>query len=210
MGRVEHLKISCGRPLLVVMAKEPRMGRVKTRLGRDVGAVQATAFYRFTMGNVLRRLRCDPRFETVLAVAPDAAVGSPQWPAHIPRVGQGPGDLGARMGRIMDWDVRGPIIIVGTDIPGLRAGHIADAFRLLGRYDAVFGSAGDGGYWLVGLRRTPRVLNIFEGVRWSGPHALGDTIANLKGRSVGFAATLTDVDDGVDFGALGAAGARVV
>ena len=78
MGRVGHLKISCGRPLLVVMAKEPRMGVVKTRLGRDIGAVQATAFYRITMGNVLRRLSCDPRFETVLAVAPDAAVASPQ------------------------------------------------------------------------------------------------------------------------------------
>ena len=101
----------------------------------------------------------------------------------------------------MDWDVRGPIIIVGTDIPGIRAGHIADAFRLLRRHDAVFGPAGDGGYWLVGLRRCPNVLDIFRGVRWSGPHALGDTVANLDGRSVGYAATLRDVDDGVDYDA---------
>ena len=187
------------RPLLVVMAKEPRAGAVKTRLARDIGVVRATCFYRTTMGNVLGRLSCDPRFETVLAVSPDVAVFGRVWPGHIAKIGQGGGDLGQRMQRIMNWNVRGPIIIVGTDIPGIRAQHIADAFQILGRHDAVFGPAGDGGYWLVGLRRRPKVLDIFKGVRWSTQFALEDTVANLEGMSVGFAASLRDVDDGADY-----------
>lgn len=88
----------------------------------------------------------------------------------------------------------GPAIIVGGDIPAIRVAHVAHAFRLLGKSDAVFGRAPDGGYWLVGLRRSPRVLAPFAGVRWSGPHALADTLRNLEGRHIAFAATLSDVD----------------
>ena len=74
--------------------------------------------------------------------------------------------------------------------------HIAKAFRLLGRHDLVFGPAEDGGFWLVGARRSPRLPPLFGTVRWSGPHALADALANLPRRvSVGFAARLDDVDD---------------
>jgi glycosyltransferase A (GT-A) superfamily protein (DUF2064 family) len=90
------------------------------------------------------------------------------------------------------------VLIVGTDVPGITPSHIARAFRLLGRHDAVFGPAADGGYWLVGLRRRPRIMRIFANVRWSGPHALADTLANLDGRAVAFVATLSDVDDAKD------------
>jgi glycosyltransferase A (GT-A) superfamily protein (DUF2064 family) len=100
------------------------------------------------------------------------------------------------MQRIFDRLPPGPALIVGTDVPGITPSHIAHAFHLLGRHDAVFGPAADGGYWLVGLKRRPRVLRIFAGVRWSSPHALADTLANLRGRwSVAFIATLNDVDD---------------
>ncbi len=92
----------------------------------------------------------------------------------------------------------GPVIIVGCDIPDITAAHIAKAFRALGRHDAVFGPATDGGYWLVGLRRRPCFTDPFGKVRWSTPHALGDTLANLAGRSVATIETLSDVDDGAD------------
>jgi ribosomal protein L22 len=73
------------------------------------------------------------------------------------------------------------------------------AFALLGRYDAVFGPARDGGYWLVGLKRRPRVLRPFAGVRWSSAHTLADTLANLGGRRTALVATLSDVDDARGF-----------
>ena len=93
----------------------------------------------------------------------------------------------------------GPAIIVGSDIPAIRPTQIADAFRQLGRADAVFGPATDGGYWLVGLKRSPKRLTPFARVPWSTEHALDATCANLKGRSVAFAATLGDVDTVEDY-----------
>ncbi len=189
-----NAKRSNGR-FLVVMAKEPVAGRVKTRLARDIGTVAATRFARVNTERLLRRVAGDPRWRTMLSVAPDEAVGSRFWPAEIPRLEQGSGDLGIRMQRIFDHLPPGPVVIVGTDIPGIRRRHIVRAFDLLGAKDVVFGPASDGGYWLVGCRRFPRVLSPFEGVRWSSPHALADTLANLAGRDVGCVETLDDVDE---------------
>jgi len=184
---------------LVIFAKAPRLGRVKTRLGRDIGTVRAWGFYRHALARLIRRLANDPRWQTVIAVAPDTALGAPGWPKDVEQIAQGSGDLGVRMQRIFDRLPPGPVVIIGADIPGIRARHIADAFCALGSHDAVFGPAEDGGYWLVGLRRRPRVAKIFAGVRWSGPHALADTKRNLEKSSIFALKTLFDVDNGEDF-----------
>jgi glycosyltransferase A (GT-A) superfamily protein (DUF2064 family) len=94
----------------------------------------------------------------------------------------------------------GPVVLVGSDIPAMRPSHIARAFALLGRHDLVFGPASDGGFWLVGARRSrplPRAL--FAKVRWSTAQALADTLATIPpDYSVGIADTLDDVDDADD------------
>jgi rSAM/selenodomain-associated transferase 1 len=195
---------------LIVMAKEPRCGAVKTRLARDIGAVAATRFYRHTLANISARLARDPRWRMLLAVSPDMAVGSPVWPCGTTLIPQGSGDLGARMQRVFDWLPPGPAIIVGTDIPEITAEKIAAAFCLLQRHDAVFGPAHDGGYWLAGLKRSPGVRRIFDHVRWSSAHTLTDTLANLKGACVALTQPLSDVDDGESHRRLGGAGSRIV
>jgi glycosyltransferase A (GT-A) superfamily protein (DUF2064 family) len=141
---------------------------------------------------LLLRLSGDPRWRTWLAVTPD---GSGPWPPHIGIRRQGKGDLGQRMTRVVKHMPPGPVIIVGTDSPRLRADHVAHAFGVLGKYDAVFGPATDGGFWMVGLRRRPRFINPFRAVRWSSEHALEDTLANLKCHSVAILDRLDDVDD---------------
>ena len=183
---------------LVVFAKAPRMGRVKTRLGRDIGSVRAWGFYRQALNALLRRME-DPRWKLVLAVAPDTAIDAPVWPAHIPRFMQGTGDLGQRMQRAFDILAPGPAVIIGADIPDIQTSHIAAAFRALGHHDAVFGPADDGGYWLVGQRRRPRIRQMFADVRWSGPHALADTKRNIKDARIAELDVLSDIDDGGDF-----------
>jgi glycosyltransferase A (GT-A) superfamily protein (DUF2064 family) len=61
----------------------------------------------------------------------------------------------------------------------------------------VFGPAEDGGYWLVGQRRLKPMPDLFRAVRWSTPHALADTLANLRvGETHALVARLADVDDG--------------
>jgi rSAM/selenodomain-associated transferase 1 len=185
---------------LVILAKNPLLGHVKRRLGRDIGAVAATRFYRNCLSHIVLRLARDPRWRTVLAVDPARAVAQNIWPRHgsIELLPQGEGDLGHRMQRLFALMPPGPAIIIGSDIPAIRPEHIAEAFKLLGQADAVLGPALDGGYWLVGLKTRPRLPRPFAGVRWSTPYALADTVANLDGKRVAFAAMLSDVDDAQD------------
>jgi len=181
---------------LVIMAKSPVRGLVKRRLGREIGDVAAIRFYRSCLSHTVLRLASDPRWQTVLALTPDQDVAlriSPP-PRKLGRLPQGSGDLGRRMQRLFERLPPGPTIIVGSDLPGIRPAHVAQAFKGLARADAVLGPAPDGGYWLIGLRRSPNVLAPFAGVRWSSAHALADTLANLHGKRIVLAPALRDVD----------------
>lgn len=181
------------------MVKEPRAGRVKTRLGRDIGMTAAAWWFRHQVRATIRNLR-DPRWQILLSVAPDRdARTSRFWPADLPRMAQGGGDLGVRMARIFRQVPPGRVVIVGGDIPGITRAHIARAFAALGDRDAVFGPASDGGYWLVGMaRRRPVPRGLFKAVRWSSEHALADSLASAAGLRVALVDQLSDVDCGAD------------
>lgn len=181
------------------MIKFPQAGRVKTRLGREIGMVPAVWWFRHQLTSLIRRLR-DPRWQIVLAVAPDAeGLRSRRWPSDLPRIGQGTGNLGDRMKRLAKSAPTGPVCIIGADIPGITRTHVMNAFRALGSSDAVLGPADDGGYWLIGFKRKralPRGL--FVDVRWSTEHALNDTLATMIGLSIARVANLNDVDTAQD------------
>jgi rSAM/selenodomain-associated transferase 1 len=190
------------------MLKEPRPGRVKTRLGRDIGMIAAAWWFRHQTERLIRRLQ-DPRWRLVLAVSPDReGLHSRVWPAHLPRMAQGRGNLGARMARAFGAQPPGPVCVIGADIPDLSRRHIARAFAALARADAVFGPAPDGGYWLVGLKQPrPFPAGLFGNVRWSSVHALADSIASIPGLRVALTDSLRDVDS-IDDLRMTAAGAR--
>lgn len=181
---------------LVIFAKAPVLGQVKRRLAAEIGTVDAWIFYRRTVQQIVRQLSRDPRWRTRLAITPDHMVDASRWWPPVQRMAQGAGDLGIRMDRAMRSLPPGPVVLVGSDIPAMTRRDVAAAFRTLGSNDFVFGPAVDGGYWLVGARRRPRFPYIFSQVRWSSPHALADTLANIAPRDrVGTVRTLEDVDD---------------
>jgi uncharacterized protein len=186
---------------LVLFVRAPQLGRGKRRLARVIGDVAAVRFERLMIALLLRRLAADRRWRLRIAVTPDTARRHARhWRRGIAVSGQGRGDLGIRMRRALATNPPGPAVLVGGDIPALGARHVAAAFRLLGGHDLVFGPAEDGGFWLVGARRSPRLPLLFERVRWSGPYALTDTLAGLPHTtSVGFVDRLEDVDDGDAF-----------
>ncbi len=188
---------------LVVMLKEPHPGRVKTRLGAGIGMVQAAWWFRHQSTRLMRRIT-SPRWQTILAVSPDReGLTSRVWPAYLPRIPQGQGNLGTRMGRVFDTLPPGPVVIIGADIPGITKGHIRTAFAALGSHEAVFGPAGDGGYWLIGLKRAaPTPISLFTGVRWSTRHALSDTLGTIPNLTYSLIATLDDVDNATDLAAI--------
>jgi len=190
-------RVPAWRRHLVVMVKEPRPGRVKTRLAREIGPLAAAHWFRHQTAGLLRRLE-DPRWALWLAVSPDRAAASRVWPAHLPRLPQGQGDLGDRMGRLFRTLPPGPALIVGADIPALGPAHVARAFAALGHAPSVLGPAEDGGYWGIGLARIAAVpARLFDGVRWSGPHALADTARTLPA-PVALVDRLGDVDTAAD------------
>jgi rSAM/selenodomain-associated transferase 1 len=191
---------SAYRQRLVVMVKEPQPGRVKTRLGKDIGMTTAAWWFRHQTQSLLRAIGRDPRWQTILAVSPDAAgLTSRIWPEDIGRVAQGSGNLGDRMARLFRTLPPGPVVIVGSDIPDIDAASIACAFRGLGQHDAVLGPANDGGFWSIGLRRTyPMPRALFKDVRWSTAHAMADTERSLHPMDIGYLETLVDIDTGAD------------
>jgi uncharacterized protein len=186
---------------LVIFARAPALGTGKRRLARDIGDVAALRFERLMLARLLRRLGSDKRWCLRVAITPDRARHRRRlWPHGVTITAQGPADLGERMRRALADCPPGPAVLVGTDIPALGPQHIAEAFRLLGSHELVFGPAADGGFWLIGMRRSPRLPPSFGEVRWSGSHALADVLGNLPRQvSVGFAARLEDVDDGASF-----------
>lgn len=167
---------------LVIMVKEPRPGRVKTRLAKDIGSVRAAWWFRHNALRVMRRLR-DPRWELILAVTPDSdGLVSRVWPGDLRRIKQGKGDLGQRMRRVIRAAPPGPCLIIGADIPDVSKSHIFKGFEALNRYGATIGPATDGGFWAIGLKRTgtPVPPGLFRNVRWSSPFALEDTLASVE------------------------------
>lgn len=186
---------SAARRHLVVFARVPRRGAGKSRLARDSGAGEAVRFQRVRLELCLRTLADERRWTLWAALTPPHVHPLPRT---VRPLTQGGGDLGARMGRVMRALPPGPAVLIGSDTPGICKTEIATAFNALGAADAVFGPARDGGYWLVGLRRRPRLLLPFTGVRWSTPHALSDTLAALAPATHALLAPRADIDTGAD------------
>lgn len=182
------------RGTLILMVKVPRPGRVKTRLGREIGMIPAAHWYRRQSLDVIRRLT-DPRWDLCLAVSPDHdGLTSRAWPPRPPRVPQGRGDLGRRMIRLLRA-APGPAVLIGSDIPGVQPRHIARAFKTLGRAEIALGPATDGGFWLIGRAACCRLApTALDKVVWSTPTVLSDTRHALAGRRIGLVDTLADVD----------------
>jgi rSAM/selenodomain-associated transferase 1 len=180
---------------VVVFARAPRLGTVKRRLARDIGDRAALRFHTRTLLRLLRDLKRERRFRTVLALTPDGA--RDRLPVRVERMAQGSGDIGRRMATACGRFRRGNVAVVGSDIPDANAADLRAAFRALGRHDAVFGPAEDGGYWLVALGPR-RPAQPFVNARWSTQHALTDTLRNFRGFRVARVRMLRDVDTGCD------------
>ncbi len=186
---------------VVVMARRPRLGAVKTRLAEGLNDQAALSFYKRTLKRLLKRVAGGGRWQTVLAVTPpDEVPKRSLWTCGLPVLAQASGDLGERMQAAVDGMPEGPVVLIGSDIPDLAARHVARAFRALQRHDVVLGPSDDGGYWLIGVAPLLRGVRFFGTVRWSSEHALADTVAGLpEGVRVARLGVLTDIDTAEDF-----------
>ncbi len=185
------------KPLVVIFARAPRYGAVKTRLAREIGANETLRFYRHALASLVRRMTGDPRFDVVLATTPDGVRDG--WPRGVQRIAQGSGDLGRRMVRSLRTAGARPAFVIGSDIPDITAAHVRAALTALGGAPFVLGPARDGGYWLIGARHPGRLRgDALDKVRWSSPFAMDDTVARLGTVAV-LNTVLDDIDDGAAY-----------
>ncbi len=176
-------------PVLLIFAREPLAGHVKTRLAAVLGAEAAATAYRELIDATMAYAVAARTQGIVGAIevwcTPDPA--SPYFRGlaefhGIELRGQCEGDLGVRMScAIADALTRAPAaILIGTDCPAQGVAALAAAAAALADADVVLGPAEDGGFVLVGARIPVR----FDGVRWGTGHALPDTRATLAGARV--------------------------
>lgn len=180
---------------LVVFARAPRIGRVKSRLAAEIGAINAWRVYRQMVLALLQRLGKQHRWHCWLAVDSCPGVHNRSiWPYGWRQIAQGNGNLGTRMASVARMLPPGPVVIIGSDIPEIAVNDVTTAFRSLARNDLVFGPAIDGGYWLIGFKRRPVPHGLFSDVRWSSRYALTDTLANARHLKVACLHLLEDID----------------
>jgi uncharacterized protein len=175
--------VASARPRLLVFARVPVPGRVKTRLIGALGEQGATAVYRALLRRTLEATRdlSEVSRELWWEVAPpgrDPAAGLAAAYGMTERVQQG-ADLGERMAHAMQQALtEAPAaVLIGSDCPDWDAARLRAAFAALGPADAVLGPATDGGYVLIGLRRADACL--FAGLPWGSDRVLAGTRARL-------------------------------
>jgi rSAM/selenodomain-associated transferase 1 len=122
----------------------------------------------------------------VLAFAPasERAYFLPATEGRFELTPQVEGDLGQRMAHFFaeQFQKAERVVLVGTDAPTLPLPYSEQAFRELDHADVVLGPATDGGYYLIALKRRGEsgVAPIFNGIAWSGPTVLAETVARLE------------------------------
>lgn len=190
------------RDVLLIMAKMPEPGAVKTRLAAAVGAEPACTLYRAFLADLAERFGHGP-WRTVWAVAPAGAdLGSIVGPCE--QIAQQGPTLGARMAdAFAQCFTAGArrVLMLGADAPHLSAAQVVQAFVALEETDAVFVPTRDGGYCAVGLRA---VVDVFSAVPMGGPDVFDRTCRALRAHGLGWRALAStfDVDQLEDARAL--------
>ena len=189
-------------PALLVFARAPRPGEVKTRLARTLGDERAAALYRRMGRLVIDGVARAPATVTVCFTPDGAGQELREWlgPEAARYWPQGSGDLGERMSRMFDraLDASSRAVVIGTDAPAVDEHTIRRALQALDSADVVLGPSRDGGYYLLGLRR-PRP-ELFTDIRWSTGSVMLETVdrATDAGLVVTFLEVESDIDTAAD------------
>jgi uncharacterized protein len=179
---------------VVVMAKSPQPGRVKTRLTPALSPQDAAELAAAALADTLDVVLATPATRRVVAL--DGPVG-PWLPPGVEVVAQAGDGLAERIATAIAG-VSGPVMVIGMDTPQVTPALLGVDWAGEDRVDAVLGPAADGGYWALGLRRGDP--DLVRGVPMSVPHTGREQRARLTaaGLRVADLPVLTDVDTVAD------------
>lgn len=163
---------------LIIFIKNPILGKVKSRLAKEVGEKQALAIYRDLLAKTRDELNKLKHVNCLLYYA-DFIDGKDEWNAELfEKRQQSSGNLGERMQMAFEEVREGKTVIIGSDCYDLQAKHINQAFSRLDNFDVVIGPANDGGYYLLGMNKN--YPQLFEKIDWSTERVLTQTIRQVK------------------------------
>ncbi len=203
------------RRLLIILAKYPRAGQVKTRLAVSIGVEAATSLYSAFLADLAPRFmhgnqRCGfdicwvytpdtPEFERMLA----NLCALPQS-SQITFVGHAASNLAEHQVKQLQWAAGAgyqQAVIITTDTPHLSRTRVDDAFERLNDHDVVIGPCVDGGYYLLGVCQYWQVL---DQVEMSTGHVTNDVIRNAQAAwlSVSLLEPMLDIDNEHDLNAF--------
>jgi rSAM/selenodomain-associated transferase 1 len=167
--------------LLIIFAKEPQPGEVKTRLSPPLSLKEAAQLYHSFLLDILEEMARVPEVRLAVAFSPLGAQVffrrlTPPGTDLFPQEGA---DLGERMARAFARGFAagfGPVMLRGSDVPDLPAAVVSEAREALaaGQAQVVLGPCPDGGYYLVALAEPQPLL--FQGPAWSSSTVLTDTL----------------------------------
>jgi rSAM/selenodomain-associated transferase 1 len=190
------------RGTLVIMAKAPRPGTVKTRLIRDLPVDQVTDFYHCLLDDTIALARSLDGIEvTLLCPEADAEELRDATRNIVPVVPQTGIGLEAGLDSVFhrfSQQNRRPVVAFNSDTPHLPASILDDAFRALVDHDVVLGPTHDGGYYLVGA--TAPHPGLFASDAMGTTNALESVLAhaNAMNLSVQFTVRFYDIDEAAD------------
>lgn len=182
------------RDLLLIFTKNPKPGRVKTRLAVDIGDQNALKLYRYLLQHTMEVTKKLPQEKWVFYS--DEIPEKDIWDEkHFSKKLQQGNDLGERMQNAFAEAFQQnyhKVIIIGSDLYDLQTGDLKQAFRKLDESDVVIGPARDGGYYLLGMKSPHNAL--FQNKKWSTARVLEDSLANLKDKKVILLEERNDID----------------
>jgi hypothetical protein len=172
------------RRCIILFVKLPGKGTVKSRLARDMDADFVLRLYESMVLDTIDTLK-HARFPFRICFAPpDALADAKDWLGHehayMPQTGD---DLGERMelalARVFSEGMS-EALLIGSDIPELTAGMLGDAFHSFAAHDVVIGPANDGGYYLIGFKKSTFHPAIFRDMLWSTDSVFHETVERLR------------------------------
>lgn len=180
--------------VLVIFAKYPETGKVKTRLGKSIGYENSMLVYKTMLKDTILKFSIRINYDMALCYTPKDKKNYFKFMEGT-IYPQNNGNLGYRMMDCFRHFLKKyvNVIIIGSDAPMINPKIVKNSFKLLKGKDIVLGKSDDGGYYLVGMKK---VHDIFLGINWGTENVLKATIKKIKKMDLSYKLLpeLADVD----------------
>lgn len=166
---------------LLIFTRNPEPGKCKTRLAATIGDRAALHIYHFLVRHTAAIAKGLEGVDRLVYFSEHPGDGSLWVPAYFKHHVQKGEDLGARMLQAFQEAFSvgySEAVLIGSDLYDLTSDDLREAFGQLNRHEVVLGPAGDGGYYLIGMKKA--IPGLFQGKQWGTQTVLKETLQNLK------------------------------